>query len=574
VEAFKILGKIAVEGFDKAEKEIKNLGISAEQVQKGLKVVGTAFTAAGAAGLKFVGGAREINSQLGSTAITLGLTTKEMRDLTLATTNVTFPIESVANTFDLLTKAGVRNTDELVKSANAFDALADATDSSAEIVADILIPAYKALGEELPQSSSDLDKFTWLTKNTTVELSEFGSVMNYVAMYGSNLNVSIDEMIAIMGALEAKGISGSSATRLFRTAVTQAADGTTSLTEALGLTDEEIAKYSTEIENATGLTDEHAEAMNESFGLMDEIKQKFSELSLGVGSLLTPLEPLLGIMTALGPVMMTLSTSTGAATVKAVAHAAAVTAKTAALVASKVAIAAATAAQWLWNAAMTANPIGIIIAAIGALIAAIVLIAKNWDTIRDKTVEIWNNIVGFLTGVWENITGFFKDAWQGIADFFISIWTNIADFFSGIWDTISSVFLSVWNGIVDGVKNAWDTVVNFVLSGVNWLIDKVNSVISLINKIPGVNLGEIGQIQGENINQYAQGGPILGPTLLTRLSDMKPYAIAGEAGPESVVPHGGFQTANITLNLDSRTIAQVLGARLVNDIRISQGIRS
>jgi len=79
---------------------------------------------------------------------------------------------------------------------------------------------------------------------------------------------------------------------------------------------------------------------------------------------------------------------------------------------------------------------------------------------------------------------------------------------------------------------------------------------------------------GGDIVAYASGGPILGPTLLTRLSDMKPYAIAGEAGPESVVPHGGFQTANITLNLDSRTIAQVLGARLVNDIRISQGIRS
>lgn len=38
-----------------------------------------------------------------------------------------------------------------------------------------------------------------------------------------------------------------------------------------------------------------------------------------------------------------------------------------------------TAAQWLWNAAMNANPIGLIIAAIVALIAIVVVAIKHWD---------------------------------------------------------------------------------------------------------------------------------------------------------------------------------------------------
>ncbi len=42
---------------------------------------------------------------------------------------------------------------------------------------------------------------------------------------------------------------------------------------------------------------------------------------------------------------------------------------------------AVTAAQWLWNAALTANPIGLIIVAIGALIAAAIALYKNWDRI-------------------------------------------------------------------------------------------------------------------------------------------------------------------------------------------------
>ena len=404
---FELFGQMSLKGVDKANRELEGTQKVAEQVQKGLKIMGAAFTAVGAMGLKFASESRNINSVLGSTAITLGVTTKELRDLTLATTNVTFPIKSVAATFDILTRAGVRNTEELQKSANAFDALADATGSSAEVVADILIPALKAMGEDLPQTSAELDKFTWLTKNTTTDLTEFGSVMNYVAMYGDNLNVSLDDMIAIMAVLESKGKGGATATRLFRTAVTQAADGSVTLNEALGITTEEIAKYRNEIDGATGLTDEHAEAMNKQFGIMEKVKQKFSELTLVAGSFLEPLEPILAGMTALGPLMIFLSTQVGLNTVKWVANTAAMVANNIAhaimhplLTAKIVLLKAVTAAQWLWNAAMSANPIGLVIVAIGGLIAAGIALWKNWDKVKDFFEGFWINLkVIFAEGV-------------------------------------------------------------------------------------------------------------------------------------------------------------------------------
>lgn len=53
-----------------------------------------------------------------------------------------------------------------------------------------------------------------------------------------------------------------------------------------------------------------------------------------------------------------------------------VVAKTADLIATK----AITAAQWLWNAAMSANPIGLVIIAIAALTALVVLAIKHWDS--------------------------------------------------------------------------------------------------------------------------------------------------------------------------------------------------
>jgi len=63
------------------------------------------------------------------------------------------------------------------------------------------------------------------------------------------------------------------------------------------------------------------------------------------------------------------------------AHAASIVAGTVATWASAAASKAAAAAQWLWNAAMTANPIGLIIVGVAALIAGIVLMVKHWDAV-------------------------------------------------------------------------------------------------------------------------------------------------------------------------------------------------
>ena len=58
--------------------------------------------------------------------------------------------------------------------------------------------------------------------------------------------------------------------------------------------------------------------------------------------------------------------------------------------ASALATKAFAAAQWVMNAAMSANPIGLIIAAVAALVAAIVLLWKNWD-----------KVVAFMKKAWE-----------------------------------------------------------------------------------------------------------------------------------------------------------------------------
>lgn len=141
-----------------------------------------------------------------------------------------------------------------------------------------------------------------------------------------------------------------------------------------------------------------------------------------------------------------------------------------------------TAAQWLLNAAMNANPIGLIIAGIVALIAAGAWLVQNWDEVcawwnelwagvASYVGEKWDAIMGTITGAWDNITG-------GIAGFGASILSGIA---------------GVWDGIVHGARNAWDSVVNSVasfgeslLSGIRGAWDSVLSFFS------GLNLFESG----------------------------------------------------------------------------------
>lgn len=56
-----------------------------------------------------------------------------------------------------------------------------------------------------------------------------------------------------------------------------------------------------------------------------------------------------------------------------------------------------TAAQWLFNAALAANPIGLVIVAITALIAAGVALYRNWDKVTAGFGKMWGNIKSWTT---------------------------------------------------------------------------------------------------------------------------------------------------------------------------------
>lgn len=106
--------------------------------------------------------------------------------------------------------------------------------------------------------------------------------------------------------------------------------------------------------------------------------------------------------------------------------------------------AALTAAQWLLNAAMNANPIGIVIAAIAALVAGIVFLVS-------KFMELWNTNEGFREAfltAWAHILNFF----EGVPLFFQGVGDGIANAFSYTKTFVVTIMQNMVNGIIDIVN--------------------------------------------------------------------------------------------------------------------------
>lgn len=136
-------------------------------------------------------------------------------------------------------------------------------------------------------------------------------------------------------------------------------------------------------------------------------------------------------------------------------------AQKAAQVAIAVASKAWAAAQWIVNAAMSANPIGLIIIAVAALIAIIILLVKNWDA-----------VVGFLRTVWEGFVTWIRSFMGGYIDFWIAAWQKII-----------MVVQIVWNNIKTYIQTAWQVIVTVVTTYINIVLTIISTVWQVIQTV-------------------------------------------------------------------------------------------
>lgn len=83
-----------------------------------------------------------------------------------------------------------------------------------------------------------------------------------------------------------------------------------------------------------------------------------------------------------------------------------------------------TGIQWAWNAAMTANPIGVVIMGIAALIAIGYVLYQNWDTISSFAATMWEggrqaiaDFCGTISNKVAEVCDWVQGKWQALKDF-------------------------------------------------------------------------------------------------------------------------------------------------------------
>jgi hypothetical protein len=163
-----------------------------------------------------------------------------------------------------------------------------------------------------------------------------------------------------------------------------------------------------------------------------------------------------------------------AATIKDIAvkaaHAASIVAGTVATWASTVASKAAAAAQWLWNAAMAANPIGLIIAGVAALVAGVVLLVKNWDA-----------VTGAVKGAFDwfkNLLGKAPD-WLLALVFPFGLLIKHFDKVKAVAAAVFGALKSAVSSVVQWVTSNWTTVKKVLLT----LLGPIGLMIAHFDKI-------------------------------------------------------------------------------------------
>lgn len=216
------------------------------------------------------------------------------------------------------------------------------------------------------------------------------------------------------------------------------------------------------------------------------------------------------------------------------------------------------------------------ILAAGAVVAAGVLIVKNWDEIKEaarvlveRTKEHWENFkqsfselgskisekVSDIKGKFENFKSNVGDAMSAaktkVSDFAMQWASKLADSgskLSSFSQTVSEKFNSIKDGVVkcfDGIKNGIKTPINSALSFVEKFI---NNMIDGFNKL-GSRLGKLefdvpdwvpGDLGGK---KFSLGLPELSHVTLPKLASggilTSGSAIVGESGPELLTSRNG-----------------------------------
>lgn len=575
MELFKILGTIAINGAGQAEGQLNNL---VRRAQDGGAKMRTGFANIGkaATGLAVTAGAAF--AAIGGAMVAVVANTEEYR---LAMAKISTAFETVGMTADQGKQMfqdfyGVLgDTGQATEAINHLAKLTTDQQALSEWTT-ICTGIYATFGDSLPIEG--LTEAANETARTGALTGGLADALNWAGVSEDEFQAKLDACVTTQ---EREALIRETLNGLYTDAGTKyrenaadliaANEAQARMTDALAVFGEKAQPILTAVQNGFASIVERAAAFLTEVdmqGITDAINNAFAwfidtaipAIHSGVQWVIDHKDMILALVTGIGAAFLAwnvVQIVTGAITV---------------LTTLKTTLGLVRTGQLALNAAMLANPIGIVVAAVAALVAAFVYLWNNCEGFRNFFIDMWEKIKTFFADVVEwfgdaaaKIGKFFSDAWEFIKNawsnsivgkYFGQVWETIkgvfavvksvlsgnfsdaweaikkifagwGSFFGGLWDEIKSIFSNVGatigNAITNTVKKAVNGVLSVAVKIINGFISAINFAISAINLIPGVNISKLDKLETPKL---AKGGVVDRATLAT----------IGEDGAEAVVP--------------------------------------
>ena len=284
---------------------------------------------------------------------------------------------------------------------------------------------------------------------------------------------------------------------------------------------------------------------------------------------------------------------------------------------SRIALFAITVAQWLWNIAISANPIGIIIIAIIALIAVLGYLYYNNETVRNGINWLWDSLKGlggYISGGLVAAFGFMISPILSVVDALKMIYCIIVGCSPGIIpalmmlpgafiSTLGAIPSIVLGFVVSVVSALAQVIIRVVMFGVSFHMKIIHIFLGVVNKarayisqLPGIvwnemiNIGKkiasaagyiFGQVQavfGNIVNWAMKALGIASPGHIARavfgemdylvagITDAQGYANTAAAGLGDAILDGfGSPTLSVGTNITPGTASLGYDTTEIND---------
>lgn len=237
-----------------------------------------------------------------------------------------------------------------------------------------------------------------------------------------------------------------------------------------------------------------------------------------------------------------------------------------ALISSAVATNVAAVAVRLFNAALAANPIGLIVGLLAALTAGLIYFLTNTETGKAIVVNVMDFFKRSFEAVGNTFSFIFGTIMPAVGESFMAavkeLGENIAGFGAGFMEVLSIVGV-FFKDIINGYIGIWESFINFFINGINLIIRGLNRLKVNLPATPfsgpltiGVNIPEIPNV---SLPRLAEGG-------IVKARPGGIIANIGEGGQdEAVIPlnkmgkmGGNTYVVNITANVADARLGEVV----------------